>query len=101
MGWWPPRGLADFLLSGISCVPTTQAYRLDRRWRQDRLLTPTDVLRDLQSPKMTSLPVAQATRELLKGRLASAALKLLGPLLEAERRGPIVGFPRLGIKNSI
>ena len=87
MGWWPPRGLADFLLSGISCVPTTQAYRLDRRWRQDRLLTPTDVLRDLQSPKMTSLPVAQATRELLKGRLASAASKLLGPLLGRTEPG--------------
>lgn len=87
MGWWPPRGLADFLLSGISCVPTTQAYRLDRRWRQDRLLTPADVLRDLQSPKMTSLPVAQATRELLKGRLASAASKLLGPLLGRTEPG--------------
>ena len=80
MDWWPPRELTEFLLSDLSFVPTEQAWRLDLNWRKNRLLTPADVLQSLQNPKRTSVPVAQATTELLKGRLGSAASKLLAPL---------------------
>ncbi len=79
MDWWPPSDLVDFLLNDISNVPTASAYRLDRQWRSDRLLSPADVLGTLQNPKATSPEVAAATRELLKGRLGSAASRLLAP----------------------
>ncbi len=81
MSWWPPTALVDFLLSDVSQVDPSRAWRLDRAWRADRLLTPGDVLRDLENPKATSPSVAQATRELVRGRLGSAASKLLMPLV--------------------
>lgn len=81
MSWWPPRDLTDFLLSSISDVPTGRAMALDARWRADRLLTPADVLDLLQNRGRTSDSVAAATRELLKGRLGSAASKLLAPFV--------------------
>lgn len=79
MDWWPPRGLTDFLLSDIAHVPTDRAQQLDAAWRGNRLLTPHDVLGALQNGKVTSPQVAQATRELLRGRIGSAASKLLAP----------------------
>ena len=82
MTWWPPRALADFLRQDIAHVPTERAVSLDRAWRADRLLTPADVLATLQNPKATSAPVAAATRELLRGRVGSAASKLLAPYLQ-------------------
>lgn len=82
MTWWPPRALADFLRQDIAHVPTERAVSLDRAWRSDRLLTPADVLATLQNPKATSAPVAAATRELLRGRVGSAASKLLAPYLQ-------------------
>ena len=81
MTCWPPRALADFLRQVIAHVPTERAVSLDRAWRADRLLTPADVLATLQNPKATSAPVAAATRELLRGRVGSAASKLLAPYL--------------------
>lgn len=84
MSWWPPRALADFLLSDVAHVPTARAYMLDADWRGDRLLTPSDVLQQLQNPKKTSGEVAAATRELLKGRLGSAASKLLAPYVSSQ-----------------
>lgn len=79
MEWWPPSNLIDFLLSGISHVPAGRAYRLDALWRRDRLLTPTDVLGQLQNEGLTSTAVAHATRELLRGRVGSMASRLLAP----------------------
>ncbi|OFK24162.1 PD-(D/E)XK nuclease family protein [Olsenella sp. HMSC062G07] len=79
MSWWPPRALCDFLRSEISHVPVPKALSLDRAWRADRLLTPRDVLDTLLSPRRTSPEIAAATRELLRGRLASAAARLLAP----------------------
>lgn len=79
MDWWPPRGLMDFLLSDIAHVPTDRALQLDAAWRGNRLLSPQDVLEALQNGKVTSPQVAQATRELLRGRIGSAASKLLAP----------------------
>jgi hypothetical protein len=88
MAWWPPRALADFLRQDIAHVPTERAVSLDRSWRADRLLTPTDVLDMLQNPKATSSSVAAATRELLRGRVGSAASKLLAPYLQAGGEAP-------------
>lgn len=88
MNWWPPRALADFLRQDIAHVPTERAVSLDRAWRADRLLTPADVLATLQNPKATSAPVAAATRELLRGRVGSAASKLLAPYLQDAEPAP-------------
>ena len=86
MDWWPPKQVVDFLLSDISHVPTSRALRLDAAWRADRLLTPADVLSELQSERATSREVAAATRELLKGRLGSAASKLVAPFAAGGER---------------
>ena len=83
MDWWPPRELVDFLLSDISHVGTSKAWRLDALWRGNRLLTPARVLEMLQSERDTSAPVARATAELLRGRIGTAASKLLAPYVEA------------------
>ena len=93
MTWWPPRALADFLRQDIAHVPTERAVSLDRAWRADRLLTPADVLATLQNPKATSAPVAAATRELLRGRVGSAASKLLAPYLQDGRPCQRTWFP--------
>lgn len=81
MLWWPPSGLTDFLQSDLSGVPLARAERIDVAWRADRLLTPSDVLDLLQNERRTSPQVAAATRELLRGRLGSAASKLLAPFV--------------------
>lgn len=83
MGWWPPSGLVDFLLSPLSGMAAARARRLDATWRSNRLLTPGAVLDTLQNPSATSPRVAAATRELLRGRLGSCASRLLNPLLES------------------
>ena len=88
MAWWPPRALSDFLRQDVAHVPTERAVSLDRAWRADRLLTPADVLATLQNPKATSVPVAAATRELLRGRLGSAASRLLAPYLQDGEPDP-------------
>ncbi|MDO4797499.1 MAG: PD-(D/E)XK nuclease family protein [Coriobacteriales bacterium] len=82
MSWWPPRELVDFLLNEISHVSASKAWRLDALWRGNRLLTPQQVLDMLQSERDTSAPVARATAELLRGRIGSAASKLLAPFVE-------------------
>lgn len=84
MTWWSPRGLIDFLMSGLSGMPVARAMDLDRSWRQNRLLVPGDVLAELQSKKTVPPRVEAATRELLRGRLGSAASKLLAPLVMAS-----------------
>lgn len=81
MSWWPPRDLSDYLMSCISQVSEDQAWRIDTRWRANRLLTPQAVLDTLLSEKDTSRETAAATRELLRGRLGSAASKLLAPFV--------------------
>lgn len=88
MGWWPPSELVDFLLSGISHVDPAKARSLDIAWRGNRLLSPADVLAQLQSAKMTSDAVERATRELLRGRIGSAASKLLAPFVAAGAGAP-------------
>ena len=88
MAWWPPRALSDFLRQDVAHVPTERAISLDRAWRADRLLTPADVLTTLQNPKATSAPVAAATGELLRGRLGSAASRLLAPYLQDGEPDP-------------
>lgn len=86
MSWWPPRDLSDFLMSDISHVPPARARSLDREWRANRLLTPAAVLAQLQGERDTSAACAAATRELLRGRIGSAASKLLAPYVAAEER---------------
>lgn len=88
MSWWPPSELVDFLLSDISGVPASRVYRLDASWRGRRLLSPADVLLDLQNPKKTSAEVSRATRELLKGHLAACASTLLGAYTQKRRALP-------------
>ena len=85
MSWWPPRDLSDFLMSDISHVPAARARALDRDWRANRLLTPAAVLTQLQGERDTSAPCAAATRELLRGRVGSAASKLLAPYVNASQ----------------
>lgn len=85
MSWWPPRALSDFLLGDISHLDANRARRLDAEWRSNRLLTPTAVLERLQSEKDVSPEVALATRELLRGRLGSAASKLLAPYVRGNK----------------
>lgn len=76
MDWWPPTGLVDFLLSDISGIEPEAAWALDRKWRGDRLLTPAAVLDDLSRVSMTSGCVAAALRDLLLGRMGTAAQKV-------------------------
>ncbi|MDD2588885.1 MAG: PD-(D/E)XK nuclease family protein, partial [Atopobiaceae bacterium] len=77
MDWWPPRDLTDFLLSPVSGVGAGAAWRLDATWRGDRLLTPKMVLSTLSKPSRTSAACAQATQDLLKGRVGTAAHDLM------------------------
>ncbi|MDO4806947.1 MAG: PD-(D/E)XK nuclease family protein [Coriobacteriales bacterium] len=95
MDWWPPRELADFLLSDIAHVEPAKARALDISWRTDRLLSPADVLAQLQSAKATSGPVERATRELLRGRMGSAASKLLAPYVESGSGATLDASARL------
>lgn len=87
MSWWPPRELSDFLMSDVSGLSPDAARRLDAEWRGNRLLTPAAVLEQLRSERRVSAEVAAATRELLRGRLGSAASKLLAPYARGERPG--------------
>ena len=91
MSWWPPRELSDFLLSDIAHVETARAWGADAFWRGNRLLTPARLLEMLQSERDTSAPVARATAELLRGRMGTAASKLLAPFVEGmgEAIGPL------------
>lgn len=84
MSWWPPRDLSDFLLSEVSHLDADRARRLDAEWRSNRLLTPGVLLDQLTSTRVVSPEVAAATRELLRGRLGSAASKLLAPFVEGR-----------------
>lgn len=77
MDWWPPQELVDFLSHDMAQVDPAKAQALDVSWRGNRLLGPQDVLDQLLSAKTTSDAVERATRELLRGRLGSAASKLL------------------------
>lgn len=82
MSWWPPRELSDFLVSDISHMSAAGARHLDAKWRANRLLTPPMLLDELCSARTLSAEVAVATRELLRGRLGSAASKLLMPYVQ-------------------
>lgn len=79
MSWWPPREIIDFLFEDMAHMEAHQVWRLDALWRGNRLLTPARVLEMLQSERFVSIPVARATFELLRGRMGSAAAKLLEP----------------------
>ena len=82
MSWWPPRDLSDFLLADIAHVDVVRGWQEDARWRGNRLLTPMALLAALQAERETSSAVAHATQELLRGRIGSAASKLLLPYVE-------------------
>lgn len=84
MSWWPPRELSDFLISDISHMDAARARRLDAEWRANRLLVPPVLLGQLRSERVVSPEVAAATRELLRGRLGSAASKLLMPYVQGD-----------------
>lgn len=84
MSWWPPREISDFLISEISHMSAAHARRMDVLWRSNRLLTPPALLEQLSSTRVVSTEVAAATRELLRGRLGSAASKLLMPFVQGE-----------------
>lgn len=79
MSWWPPRELTDFLLSDIAHAGVTRGWWEDALWRGNRLLTPARLLEMLQSERDCSAAVARATTELLRGRIGTAASKLLQP----------------------
>ena len=79
MSWWPPREIVDFLFEDMAHMEPERVWRLDAQWRGNRLLTPERVLTMLQQERVTSQAVAQATFELLRGRLGAAASKLIAP----------------------
>lgn len=81
MSWWPPRGLTDFLLCDIAHMTAGKAQALDAKWRSERLLVPADVLATLQNEKEVGISCARATQELLRGRIGTAAQRLLAPYL--------------------
>ena len=89
MSWWPPRELTDFLLSDVAHVDAARAWWDDATWRGNRLLTPARLLAALQSERDTSPAVAHATVELLRGRMGTAASKLLQPYVEALAQGQL------------
>lgn len=95
MSWWPPRDLSDYLVSGISGVDPARARALDASWRGNRLLTPMAVLDALQNERLTSAATAQAVRELLRGRIGSAASKLLAPIVGGQGDEPADAAPSL------
>lgn len=76
MSWWPPREVSDFLLLDVTGVGANRAWRRDVAWRGNRILTPAEVLRTLQNHSATSSQVAGAVRELLRGHVAAAAMRL-------------------------
>ena len=76
MSWWPPREVSDFLLLDAAGVGANRAWRRDVAWRGNRILTPAEVLRTLQNHSATSPQVAGAVRELLRGHVAAAAMRL-------------------------
>ena len=87
MKWWPPRELIDFLFEDMAHMEPRNVWKLDGLWRGNRLLTPERVLEMLKSEKLTSPPVARATLEILRGRLGSAAAKLLAPYVSTVNTG--------------
>ncbi|HIY50623.1 MAG TPA: PD-(D/E)XK nuclease family protein [Candidatus Olsenella avicola] len=101
MSWWPPRDLSDFLISGASHMDSSRARRLDAEWRANRLLTPAAVLTQLQSERDVSPEVASATRELLRGRLGSAASKLFSPYVQGEKTSAPVAHEAAAVLSAI
>ena len=79
MDWWPPRELADFLFEDMAHMEPERVWKLDALWRGNRLLTPALVLEMLQKERLVSTPVARATFEILRGRIGSAAARLIAP----------------------
>ena len=77
MSWWPPRGLADFLMGASSRAGAEVAWRRDVSWRGNRILSPAAVLATLQNQSLTSPAVAAATRDLVQGHVGAAATRLL------------------------
>lgn len=84
MSWWPPRELTDFLLSDCAGVERSRAWALDAEWRGNRMLSPAMVLAALERPKRTSETCAGAVRELVRGRVGTAAERLRAALELAE-----------------
>lgn len=76
MDWWAPAPLIDFLLSDSAGTDVKQIWQLDRRWRGNRILTPTKVLADLGKTSFTSARVAQAVRDMQRGKIGAAADKI-------------------------
>lgn len=101
MSWWPPRDLSDFLVSDASHMDSSRARRLDAEWRGNRLLTPAAVLAQLQSERDVSPEVASATRELLRGRLGSAASKLLSPYVQGEKTSSPVAHEAAAVLSAV
>ena len=87
MSWWPPRDVSDFLLCRVSGVGVERVWARDASWRGNRILTPHAVLDTLTNRSATSPALASATRELLRGHLGAAALRLAGiPLARQQTR---------------
>lgn len=87
--WWPPTALADFLLSPLSGLEPTDAWRLDAQWRGDRSLSPARVLARLAAVARSrgDGALASAVACLQKGRVGTAAQRLAeNPALAPEAR---------------
>lgn len=76
MGWWPPVGATDFLLSVLSGAGGEVAWRLDKSWRANRRLTPMTVLGDLVNRKNVPETTVAAVNALRKGYVGTAARQL-------------------------
>ena len=86
MSWWPPTDIVDFLFQDMAQTDPARVWKIDKEWRSNRLLTPSMVLEMLQKVRYTSEPVAAATRELLRGRVGTAASRLIAPYGKTRRR---------------
>ncbi|WP_028264559.1 PD-(D/E)XK nuclease family protein [Atopobium fossor] len=88
MDWWAPAPIIDFLLSDIAGTDIAQVWQLDRRWRGNRILTPTKVLADLSKTSYTSKRVGQAVRDIQRGKIGAAADKIRLALEEQNKKTP-------------
>ena len=85
MRWWPPLKLCDFLTSDIAQMSISNVYTLNARWRENRLLTPDQVLRDLSNPHYVSPRVSCFVSYIKDGKLDSA----LQELYAESKQGPM------------
>lgn len=98
MAWWPPEAVIDFLEGPLGRMGHATPWRLDARWRGDRILKPGDVLESLHRlARSESLPhLDRALTMVEKGYIGGAADELTEHLRQKEVREDDEAFGVLG-----